>query len=70
VQESITGSRFEGSYQLKDGAVWPSITGSAFVTLEGILIFPERDPFRWGIRMPKRLMCLLSARASLELLAP
>jgi len=50
VQESITGSRFEGSYQLKDGAVWPSITGSAFVTLEGNLIFPERDPFRWGLR--------------------
>lgn len=50
VQESILGSRFEASYRLVDGQVWPSITGSAFVTLEGRLLIDERDPFRWGIR--------------------
>lgn len=50
VQESILGSRFEASYRLVDGQVWPSITGSAFVTLEGHLLLDERDPFRRGIR--------------------
>ena len=50
VQESILASRFEASYRLVDGQVWPSITGSAFVTLEGRLLLDERDPFRWGIR--------------------
>jgi 4-hydroxyproline epimerase len=49
VQESIIGSRFEASYTLDGGQVRPSITGSAFVTLEGRLILQESDPFRWGI---------------------
>ena len=49
VQESIVGSCFEASYQLEDGQVWPNITGSANITLQGQLILDERDPFRWGI---------------------
>ena len=50
VQESIIGSRFEATYTREDGQVRPSITGSAFVTLEGSLILDEHDPFCWGIR--------------------
>ena len=50
VQESIIGSRFEARYRLEQDTVRPSITGSAFITLEGTLILDERDPFRWGIR--------------------
>ncbi len=51
VQESIIGSRFEATYARdEDGAIRPSITGSAFVTLEGELVIDPRDPFRWGIR--------------------
>jgi 4-hydroxyproline epimerase len=50
VQESIIGSRFEATYTREGTRIWPRITGSAFVTLEGSLLFDERDPFRWGIR--------------------
>jgi len=51
VQESILGSRFEATYRLDNQQqVWPSITGTAFVTLEGRLLLDERDPFRRGIR--------------------
>ncbi|HZR43181.1 MAG TPA: proline racemase family protein [Ktedonobacteraceae bacterium] len=49
VQESIIGSRFEASYRLLDGQIWPSITGSAFLTLDGNLLLDDRDPFKWGI---------------------
>jgi 4-hydroxyproline epimerase len=50
VQESIIGSRFEATYTREGARIRPRITGSAFVTLEGSLLFDERDPFRWGIR--------------------
>jgi 4-hydroxyproline epimerase len=50
VQEGILGSRFEATYTREGGRIRPRITGSAFVTLEGSLLFDERDPFRWGIR--------------------
>ncbi|GAC1562022.1 MAG: 4-hydroxyproline epimerase [Herpetosiphon sp.] len=49
IQESIIGSRFEARYRLEDGRVVPSITGSAWITLEGKVFIDERDPFRWGI---------------------
>lgn len=49
IQESIIGSRFEASYSTDGARVFPALTGSAFVTLEGRLILQERDPFRWGI---------------------
>ena len=49
-QESIIGSRFEASYTINDGHIEPSITGEAYITLEGKLVLDPRDPFRWGIR--------------------
>lgn len=49
IQESIIGSHFEATYTLENGQVRPSITGAAFITLEGTLILDERDPFKWGI---------------------
>ncbi len=48
-QESITGSLFEGSVIVRDGMVYPRITGSAFITAESCLLFDEHDPFCWGI---------------------
>ena len=50
VQESIIGSRFEASYALEGTQIRPAITGSAFITLEGSLLFDEQDPFSQGIR--------------------
>ena len=49
-QESIIGSVFEGSLGLGDkGELVPSITGSAYITAEGILRFDSADPFKAGI---------------------
>jgi 4-hydroxyproline epimerase len=50
VQESIIGSRFQASYRREGNTIYPSITGSAFVTLRGCVILNERDPFKWGIQ--------------------
>jgi 4-hydroxyproline epimerase len=49
-QESIVGSLFEGSIKVRDGQVYPSIKGSAFVNAESDLILDARDPFCMGIR--------------------
>lgn len=49
-QESIIGSHFDGSVRLVDGAIIPSIRGTAFVTAEIDLILNEDDPFCYGIR--------------------
>lgn len=49
-QESVVGSVFEGTIQVVDGQVYPSIKGSAFVNAEGELILDSRDPFCMGIR--------------------
>jgi 4-hydroxyproline epimerase len=48
-QEGILGTVFEGQVRIQDGAIIPSITGSAFVTAESTLIFDLEDPFRDGI---------------------
>lgn len=48
-QEGILGSVFEGTVQVRDGQVVPSITGAAYVTAESSLIFDADDPFRMGI---------------------
>ncbi len=48
-QEGILGTVFEGQVRLQNGAVTPSITGSAFITAAGTLIFDPEDPFRDGI---------------------
>ncbi len=49
-QESIVGSVFEGSVKVRDGKVYPSIKGSAFVNAEADLILNPRDPLCMGIR--------------------
>jgi 4-hydroxyproline epimerase len=49
-QESITGSVFEASYRRVNGAVIPSIKGSAHVNAEATLILDPRDPLWAGIR--------------------
>ena len=45
-QESITGSVFEGSYELENGKVVPTITGEAWITADSTLILDSRDPWR------------------------
>jgi 4-hydroxyproline epimerase len=49
IQESITGSIFEGHVEIVNGEVIPYIKGGAFVTSEADLIVDEHDPFCWGI---------------------
>ena len=49
-QESIVGSIFEGSIRVRDGQIYPSIKGSAFVNAESDLVLDARDPFCMGIR--------------------
>src|SRR5690348_12270518 len=49
-QESIVGSVFAGTVRVRDGRVYPSISGSAFVNSETELILDPRDPFCNGIR--------------------
>jgi 4-hydroxyproline epimerase len=51
-QESITGSVFEGRIESvsADGAIIPSITGTAYVTAEATLIVEGDDPLKDGIR--------------------
>jgi 4-hydroxyproline epimerase len=49
-QESIVGSVFEGSVQVVNGELIPSIKGGAFVNAEATLLLDPDDPFCWGIR--------------------
>jgi 4-hydroxyproline epimerase len=49
-QESIVGSVFEGSIAVRDGKVYPSIRGCAFVNADAELVFDPQDPFCRGIR--------------------
>jgi 4-hydroxyproline epimerase len=49
-QESIVGSVFEGSVDVVDGVLYPTIQGEAYVTAEATLILDPRDPFEKGIR--------------------
>ncbi len=52
VQESILGSTFTGRYCWLDraaGHIAPTITGTAHVNAEAVLLLDERDPFCWGI---------------------
>jgi 4-hydroxyproline epimerase len=48
-QAGILGTVFEGSYQLREGKLIPSITGTAFITGESRLILSPGDPFQAGI---------------------
>jgi 4-hydroxyproline epimerase len=54
-QGGILGGVFEGSFRigvsaLGDAAIIPSITGAAYMTSEGTLLFDDEDPFRTGIQ--------------------
>jgi 4-hydroxyproline epimerase len=49
-QESIVGSVFEGTVKVRDGKVYPSIKGAAFVNAEAELVLDPRDPLCMGIR--------------------
>ncbi len=49
-QESIVGSIFEGSVKVRDGKIYPSIKGTAFVNSESYLVLNPQDPFCMGIR--------------------
>lgn len=48
-QEGILGSVFEGSVEVKDGNIYPSITGCAYITADANLILDPRDPFCMGL---------------------
>jgi 4-hydroxyproline epimerase len=48
-QESIVGSIFEASVSVRDGKIYPSIKGAAFVNAESELILNPQDPFCAGI---------------------
>ena len=48
-QESIVGSVFEGSVAARDGKIYPSIKGIAYVNAEADLVLDSRDPFCMGI---------------------
>ncbi|MBA3849790.1 MAG: hydroxyproline-2-epimerase [Opitutus sp.] len=50
VQESIVGSVFRGCYRREGDQIRPTITGTAHVCGEGVLLLAPSDPFRWGIR--------------------
>ena len=51
VQESIIGTRFEGSYRRGDkDTVLPRIRGRAWVTAEATLLIAPDDPFGHGVR--------------------
>jgi 4-hydroxyproline epimerase len=49
-QESIVGSVFEGWVTVREGKIYPSIKGSAFVNAEAELVLDPQDPFCMGIR--------------------
>jgi 4-hydroxyproline epimerase len=49
-QESIVGSIFEGSITVREGKIYPSIKGAAYVNAEAELVLDSDDPFCMGIR--------------------
>lgn len=50
-QESLVGSVFEGKVNVRDGKIYPTIKGSAFVNAKADLLLDPRDPFCNGIRV-------------------
>lgn len=49
IQESITGSLYEGRLLQRDGKLIPIIRSDAHVVSRATLFFDSADPFRWGI---------------------
>ena len=50
-QESILGSVFRGTVEIRGQDVVPVISGQAWVTAEAALLLDDSDPFRDGIRV-------------------
>lgn len=48
-QESITGSVFEGSFELDGDACIPTIKGRAWIIAESTLVLDPSDPLCWGL---------------------
>ncbi|MFN8414659.1 MAG: proline racemase family protein [Anaerolineales bacterium] len=48
-QQSVVGSIFEGSIQIQNNRIIPTITGEAWVMSEGTILVDDRDPFGKGI---------------------
>jgi 4-hydroxyproline epimerase len=48
-QESIVGSVFEATITVREGKMYPSIKGAAFVNAEAELVLDSQDPFCMGI---------------------
>jgi 4-hydroxyproline epimerase len=48
-QQGITGSVFEGSVEIVDGAIVPTIRGEAWITADTTLLLDPRDPCCFGI---------------------
>jgi 4-hydroxyproline epimerase len=49
-QESIVGTVFEGSVTVREGKIYPSIKGTAFINADAELVLDPADPFCMGIR--------------------
>ena len=49
VQESITGSLFTATYRRQDRQIISTITGTAHISSESVLILNEKDPLCWGL---------------------
>ncbi len=49
-QESVIGSIFSGTVEVRAGLVIPVIRGRAWVTAHGRMLLYDTDPFRYGIR--------------------
>jgi 4-hydroxyproline epimerase len=48
-QQSIVGSVFDGSVDIEEGAIIPTITGQAWITADATLILDPADPYCYGI---------------------
>jgi 4-hydroxyproline epimerase len=68
-QAGILGTLFEGSYQLREGSIVPSITGRAFITAENRLILDPNDPFSKGIRVSQGIRASNGMRVSMDIRA-
>ena len=48
-QESIAGTIFDGSVNVVDGKVRPTIRSTGHITADSMLIIDQRDPLTWGL---------------------
>lgn len=48
-QASITGSEFQGYYELEGDRIRPYLRGRAHISAEATLVIDADDPFAWGI---------------------